>query len=199
MTDGVIKGTGNSRYLKSVANVMSLYPEYTDFLQALAEGTFPVDLYGINVDGWQVRGNDLNKANLLKDTTASQYGKGTTATVDDILAAIRPLITTAQNTASEKCRCDYGSYTRSGASAKKIYTSFTPYLVLILSLKSVSGKTYCDAALAIRNANKGVMLAGSTTNLGFNVSWSGTSVSLSGLNSTDGTDYLGNYYFVTGN
>ena len=134
MTDGIIKGTGNSRYLKSVANVMSLYPEYTDFLRALAEGTFPVDLYGINAGGWQVRGNDINKASLLKDATASLYGKGTTATVDDILAAIRPLITTAQSTASSRLDDTWGSWTGTGESTKTLLIGggFIPRLIVII-------------------------------------------------------------------
>lgn len=74
MTDGIIKGTGNSRYLKTVAEAISLYPTYEEFLQALVAGTFPIDLNGINADGWTQIATALNKANLLTDETAALYG-----------------------------------------------------------------------------------------------------------------------------
>lgn len=51
--DGIIKGTGNSRYLKSVANFLSLYPNYEAFAAALIAGELPIDLNGINEAGWQ--------------------------------------------------------------------------------------------------------------------------------------------------
>lgn len=139
MTDGIIKGTGNSRYLKSVANFMALYPTYEAFAQALIAGTLPVDLYGVNAGGWQVRGNDLNKASLLKDATASLYGKGTAATVDDILAAIRPLITTAQSTAEGRVLVDTYSYVGDGVSGETSSKphgctfAFVPKLYVVMS------------------------------------------------------------------
>lgn len=84
MTDGIIKGTGNSRYLKSVANAMTLYPTHEALMEALAAGTFPVDLNGINSAGWNTMGTALNKANLLTDTVASLYGLNSAATPNDI-------------------------------------------------------------------------------------------------------------------
>lgn len=56
---------------------MSLYPTYEDFLQAMIEGTFPVDFNGINKDGWTQQGTPLNKANLLSDTVISTLGLST--------------------------------------------------------------------------------------------------------------------------
>ncbi|MCI9331299.1 MAG: hypothetical protein HFG05_03895 [Oscillibacter sp.] len=88
MTDGIIKGSGNSRYLRSVANALSLYPTYTSFIQALAAGTFPIDLNGLNANGWSQQGTKLAKAALLKDATAALYGKSASAVPDDILAFI---------------------------------------------------------------------------------------------------------------
>lgn len=88
MTDGVIKSTGNSRYLKSVANFMSLYPTYEDFVAALVAGTLPVDLNGINPNGWSTQGTPLNKANLLADNTGSMLGLGSTGTVNSALAQL---------------------------------------------------------------------------------------------------------------
>lgn len=85
MTDMVINGTGNSRFLKSVANFMTLYPTYEDFAQALIAGTLPIDLNGINPTGVQTTGTKLNKASLLKDDTAALYGLGADAVPDDVL------------------------------------------------------------------------------------------------------------------
>ena len=48
MQDGIIAGNGSSRYLKTVAAALSLYPSYEDFITALIAGTFPIDLNGIN-------------------------------------------------------------------------------------------------------------------------------------------------------
>lgn len=77
MQDAIIKGIGNSRYLKTVGEALSLYPTYEDFLQAMIEGTFPVDFNGINKDGWTQQGTPLNKANLLSDTVISTLGLST--------------------------------------------------------------------------------------------------------------------------
>ena len=75
--NAIIKGIGNSRYLKTVGEALSLYPTYEDFLQAMIEGTFPVDFNGINKDGWTQQGTPLNKANLLSDTVISTLGLST--------------------------------------------------------------------------------------------------------------------------
>jgi hypothetical protein len=77
--DAIMKGNGNSRYLKTVEEALSLYPTYEDFLQAMIAGTFPVDFNGINKDGWTQLGTPLNKANLLSDTVISTLGLSTGA------------------------------------------------------------------------------------------------------------------------
>lgn len=79
MQDAIMKGNGNSRYLKTVGEALSLYPTYEDFLQAMIAGTFPVDFNGINKDGWTQLGTPLNKANLLSDTVISTLGLSTGA------------------------------------------------------------------------------------------------------------------------
>lgn len=38
MQDGIMKGTGNSRYLKSIADFLTQYPTYQEFAAALAAG-----------------------------------------------------------------------------------------------------------------------------------------------------------------
>jgi len=74
--DAIIKGIGNSRYLKTVGEALSLYE---DFMQAMVAGIFPVDFNGINKDGWTQQGTLLNKANLLSDTVISTLGLSTGA------------------------------------------------------------------------------------------------------------------------
>ena len=83
MQDGIIKGTGNSRYLKSISNFLQQYPTYQDFVAALVAGTLPIDLNGINETGWDQLGTALNKANLLSDETCAALGLPNTAVPDD--------------------------------------------------------------------------------------------------------------------
>lgn len=85
MQDGIIKGTGNSRYLKSISNFLTQYPTYQDFAAALVAGTLPIDLNGINETGWDQLGTALNKSNLLSDETAAAMGLPNTAVPDDVL------------------------------------------------------------------------------------------------------------------
>ena len=70
MKDLTIKGTGNSRFLKSIANFKAQYPTYDDFVNALVAGTLPVDLAGLNSGGVAQAGTPLNKNTLLTDTVA---------------------------------------------------------------------------------------------------------------------------------
>lgn len=85
MKDFVIKGNGNSRYLKSSLEGITTWEQFRD---ALAAGTLPVDLNGINPEGFQQLGDPLNKANLLKDTTAALLGLPNTAVPDDAFVAL---------------------------------------------------------------------------------------------------------------
>lgn len=90
MQDGIIKGTGNSRYLKSISNFLTQYPTYQDFVAALAAGTLPIDLNGINETGWDQLGTALNKANLLSDETVTAYGSSLpeNPVPDDVLSVL---------------------------------------------------------------------------------------------------------------
>lgn len=89
MTEFVPKGTGNSRYLKSVSNFLTQYPTYADFAAALIAGTLPVDFNGINAAGVIQEGTQLSKANLLSDETAEALGlTGEDPTVNDALASL---------------------------------------------------------------------------------------------------------------
>lgn len=74
MKDSVIKGNGDSRYLKSIEDFLTEYPTYADFAAALAEGSLPIDFNGINPNGFVTVGDALNKANLFPDETAINLG-----------------------------------------------------------------------------------------------------------------------------
>lgn len=89
MKDFVPKGTGNSRFLKSVSNFLSLYPSYEDFVAALVAGTLPIDLNGINAEGVTQVGTGLTKANFLTDATATALELSQAdPTVNDALYAL---------------------------------------------------------------------------------------------------------------
>lgn len=88
MNDGIIKGEGNSRYLKTVADFLSKYPTYEAFARAFMEGTLPIDLNGINEAGWDQLPMWLNKKNLLEDLTAAIYNKGVDATPNEVIESI---------------------------------------------------------------------------------------------------------------
>ena len=84
MKDGIIKGTGNSRYLKG-AGWPASYEEFKSMAEA---GTLPFDFNGINAAGWQQIGDALNKANLLGDATCDVLGIPRTAVVNDALLGL---------------------------------------------------------------------------------------------------------------
>lgn len=88
MQDAIINETGNSRYLRSIAGFLQTYPNYEAFAAALVAGTLPIDLAGINADGFAQVGTDLNKANLLTDATAALAGLGPEATPNTMFATL---------------------------------------------------------------------------------------------------------------
>lgn len=99
MEDLVIKGTGNSRYLKSVADFKSRYPNYESFVAALVEGTLPIDLNGLSTSGVKQNGTPICKETLLTYDTEvllemQNPESGITEvglTVNDALAQLRKL------------------------------------------------------------------------------------------------------------
>ena len=135
MQDGIIKGTGNSRYLKSISNFLTQYPTYQDFVAALVAGTLPIDLNGINETGWDQLGTALNKANLLSDETAAAYGDllqpktPGNPVVDDALRAAAAVVSAGN------CEIEYGSYAGTGnySSAHKNTLDFSgePRFVIV--------------------------------------------------------------------
>lgn len=87
MKDFIPKGTGNSRYLKSVADFMARYPTYPDFAAALIAGTLPVDFNGANAAGVVEMGTPLNRSTLLSYDTQKALGLSDDATPSDALMA----------------------------------------------------------------------------------------------------------------
>lgn len=199
MQDGIIKGTGNSRYLKSISNFLTQYPTYQDFVAALVAGTLPIDLNGINETGWDQLGTALNKANLLSDETAAAYGDllqpktPGNPVVDDALRAAAAVVYAGN------CKIEYGSYTGTGNYGSTHPNSLTfsgqPLLVLV-------GDT--DSSMFIlmfRSATFGVSVASGSDGIGrpnldwetdSKISWySGTSASQQANTSNHQYVYIG--------
>lgn len=97
MQDAITKGEGNSRYLKTVSDFLTQYPTYEAFVDALVAGTLPIDLNGINPNGWAQLGTGLDKANMLTDATAALAGLGPEATPNQMFAALSGRITYGTN------------------------------------------------------------------------------------------------------
>lgn len=71
MKDLVTTGTGNSRKLKSSIPAGTTWEEA---LAMLRDGTFPIDLTGLNAAGVSVAGSGYSKANVLPDALCTELG-----------------------------------------------------------------------------------------------------------------------------
>lgn len=131
----VIKGTGNSRFLKTVANALTLYPTWEAAVEAMIAGTFPIDLNGVNPAGWDVQGDKLNKATLLTDALCTALGLAATATPTQAMEKLRQLVATAQGTADGKGNVEFytGQYTGIGTYRQDKSLTFpkAPFFVAI--------------------------------------------------------------------
>ena len=145
MQDGIIAGNGNSRYLKTVAAALTLYPTYQDFMAALIAGTFPIDLNGINQAGWSQLGTALNKASLLTDATAAALGVGTGGTPDGALNALLGKITAVS--AQISAQIVIGSYAGDGQASRLIVLGFQPRAVMVFG--SPISNTYSQYASGV--------------------------------------------------
>lgn len=111
MDDGIIKGTGNSRFLKSAISDDLTFEQFKSMLRA---GTLPVDLLGINQSGWDVIGTALSKANLLTDATAALLGLTGNPTVNDALALL-----------SQRAKIEIIGYTGTGTQSSQAAAELT--------------------------------------------------------------------------
>ncbi len=183
MKDTIVKGTGNSRSIRSVPNLAALAPTYEAFLALLAGEGLPVDLGPLNAAGVQELGTRLNKANLLKDATAALYGLGSGAVPDEALSAIRPLIAAAQNTAEGRARVASGSYMGTGQASADyqitLHFSFAPQLVVVFTDTTYDGNFY--NGIFLRDVKVGIQIfanggASHPTGAIHPVTWKGNSV-----------------------
>lgn len=87
MKDSIIKGTGNSRKLRTSLPEGTTWEEA---LQLLIAGEFPIDLAGIDPDGFDVVGTPLNVQNLLSHEVETLLGLDhENSTVSNALKALR--------------------------------------------------------------------------------------------------------------
>ena len=148
MKDGIIAGTGNSRYLKTVENFLTLYPTYNDFAAAFIAGTLPIDLNGINASGWTQLASALSKANLLPDAVAEALG---------LVPANDPQVKDALNAIANNC-IDLRKYWWKKYSLAYGESLGTEQTVSLGTTSSISGAT----SIAI-NADTGVITLGTTS------------------------------------
>lgn len=86
MKDMVTNGTGNSRYLKTS---LASGTTWESALAMLREGTFPIDLNGLNNGGITQLGSAYSKANVLPDDVCALLGlNGTTAEPKDAFGVV---------------------------------------------------------------------------------------------------------------
>ena len=97
MRDQVIKGTGDSRYLRSSIPSSTTFAQ---FLTMLRNGELPVDFAGYNAEGIDTVGTDLNTANLLSDTVAVELGLTNAATPNDAFQALNNKANSIQSSMS---------------------------------------------------------------------------------------------------
>ena len=162
MQDGIIKGTGNSRYLRGISNFLQQYPTYQDFVAALVAGTLPIDLNGINETGWDQLGTALSSANILSAITCAFYGEPVTAVPNDIFL---------HNT-----RIERGSYVGNGAfgSSAPNTLTFTGNPLLLLVIGTVGNQAgFLGRGSAATNY---IVINTSANNVGM-ATWTGKSVS----------------------
>ena len=180
MIDSVLKGSGNSRFLKSAVPAGT---SWADALAMLQAGTFPIDFNGINTEGFQQVGTPLNKANLLKDATAAQIGLPPSTTPDGMFQALgntgelhvwRKTVTTAQEIPAGYTLGDVvtGSFflgVVNSGNKKRIYTYATsPKVgddgtVYIDSTNTITFGRYGDSFSTIANTLPGKFVIGTAT------------------------------------
>lgn len=204
MTDGVIKGAGNSRYLKSVPNFLTLYPTYEDFAAALIAGTLPFDLNGINQQGWSQQGMPLNKGNLLTDAVANALALTGDKTPAQAFEKLRQLVSTAQSTADgavnrtiNRLIYETGVYKGTGTKMSKTITCTERPRVLFIygtqpSVKEIALSAYNFSLVTYSATNDGVFFPRSN----IACSWDSKSLTLSDVSNNNLNNQIASYYYV---
>lgn len=133
MKETIIKGTKNSR---SIIGAASIPVAWEQARAQLIQSGWPIDLGPLNAAGLIQKGDDLNKANLLKDATVALYGLTSAAVPDDVLAKARTLIAAAQTAADGRAQVAVGSYVGTGvpgteANPPTLTFPFSPAIVFV--------------------------------------------------------------------
>lgn len=185
MQDGIIKGLGNSRWLKSsIGNTTT----WQQFLASLIAGTLPIDLSGINEDGWDQLGTPLNKATLLSDSTETEiFGSTQDRTVDDAFMGIWDRIEQIFQEVSNMFQIS--SYVGTGGEgARTLNFNQTPLMVLILGENG-------GYAIFLAGAEGAYSTNGSSNNL-LTTTWTGASLRYTGASATQLMNVSGVTYQV---
>ena len=146
MIDSVIAGTGNSRYLRTSLPASTTWE---DALTMLRAGTFPIDLAGINLDGFATLGTALNSDTLLKSAVITALGLSENATPSDAWEAALALIDAKADANSVVTGLSYDGATKTlsatinGASVTVATFNFTTpqEAADAAPVQSVAGKT----------------------------------------------------------
>lgn len=125
MKDLIIKQTGNSRTLKTSLEAGTTWEEA---LAQLRDGTFPIDLLGLQTAGVQQQGTPLNKANLLDDATATALGLSGDPSPKDAFNALAGSIKIA---GTKYGTCSTGATTTAKVGAVSGFTLSTGAVVAI--------------------------------------------------------------------
>lgn len=176
MKDGIIKNTGDSRYIKSVGDFLSRYPTYESFAAAMATGRIPVDFDGINESGWVQVGTPINKANTLPEDVVSSLGL--TASDPTIADALRSIATKNEQSLKIEIGSYYGTGATSTQTVVKINSTFTPYIVVVArdnQSSSYSSQERDSFWVLIRGAVS-FLVRYNDTNYTNNLTWSDRSV-----------------------
>lgn len=147
MTDTIIKGTGNSRTLKTPTTLPATWEEARAQLIA---GTFPVDIGALVAAGVQQQGMPLTKANLLSDATGTKLGLASTATPNDALDVLAS---------------HYGTCSTAAATAAKVVTlsGFKLATGAVIAVKFTYANTAASPTLNVNGTGaKSIAVYGST-------------------------------------
>lgn len=204
MTDTIIKGTGNSRTLKTVPNALTLYPNFEAMIAAMIEGSFPIDLGPLNQNGLNIRGSDLNKESLLTDITENSiWGNTENRTVNAALAQLRSLITTAQNSANNAqntansantgIRYVTGTYTGAQETSKTIEFGIKWEMCIIVGFHSTT-TTGNPVFICMHGAN----YAARPANIKDTMTYTNTSLTITNTSYVANAQNTNYYYFAIG-
>lgn len=176
MKDGILAGTGNSRFLKSVEDFKDRFPNYESFANALVDGNLPIDLNGINPDGWEQTGTPLNKRTLLSEEVVELLGLSGEPTVSDALKKLA--------TPKGELRVELGSYVGNGKTDKVTINSTLRIACVVLSrgaTSDVSPDSATSAVTLVRDAPAffvtTISSTGATTKRRNSLTWGDSEVS----------------------